>query len=268
MDNTATINNDALIGQNSAEPVRKDTEDKKGGEVDQNLEEFEKMFKAGVHFAYSRTKRHPKMAKYIYGVKNNAEIFDLEKTKESLETAIQFLRTLVKEELILFVGTKPGVAQVISKSAEEIEMPYVMNRWLGGTLTNFKVIRNRVLTFEKLKKDIESGELEKYTKKERIKINKDFGRMERIFTGLEKLTDLPKALFIVDPKEENTALREARRLSIPIIAILNNDCDPTGIAYPIPANDSAPKSAEYILGKLVSGYKEMFLNVNEINAKK
>lgn len=226
-------------------------------EENSDLTKFEEMFKAGVHFAYSRTKRHPKMKQYIYGVKNNAEIFDLEKTEQAVEEASKFLRNLAEEKkLIFFVGTKPGVNKIIQKAASELNMPYVAIRWLGGTLTNFKAIRNRVVNFEKLKKDIEAGELEKYTKKERIKINKEFNRTEKNFSGLENLVSLPDTLIIVDPKEESTALREAKRLSIPIIAVLNNDCDPTGIAYPIPANDAAPKSVEYIMNRLVEGYKK------------
>lgn len=225
-------------------------------EENSDLTKFEEMFKAGVHFAYSRTKRHPKMKQYIYGVKNNVEIFDLEKTEQAIENAAEFLRKLAEEKkLIFFVGTKPGVNKIIQKAASELNMPYVSIRWLGGTLTNFKAIRNRVINFEKLKKDIESGELEKYTKKERIKINKEFNRTEKNFSGLENLSSLPDALIIIDPKEESTALREAKRLSISVIAILNNDCDPTAIAYPIPANDAAPKSVEYIINRLVEEYK-------------
>jgi len=261
-----TANNDILSSDAPKTTADNERENESKKEEEHNLTEFEEMFKAGAHFAYSRTKRHPKMSQYIYGVKNNAEFFDLEKTKESLENAIQFLRDLKNEDekgLILFVGTKPGIEQIISKAAGNLEMPYVANRWLGGTLTNFKVLRNRVLRFEKLQKDIESGELEKYTKKEKIKINKEYDKMRKIFSGLEKLAGLPSVLIIVDPKEESTAVREARRLSIPIIAVLNNDCEPTYINYPIPANDSAPKSVEYIISKLVSGYKDESLNLEK-----
>lgn len=213
---------------------------------------FEDMFKAGVHFGYSKTKRNPKMSSFIYGVKNNTEIFDLEKTEKMLEEAVEFLKKIAEEKkTILFVGTKPGIGNIIEKAGEELNMPYVKDRWIGGTLTNFKVIRGRVTEFEKLKNDIETGAIEKYTKKERIKINKDFLKMGKNFKGLLRLTALPSVLIIIDPKEELTAAREARKLSIPIIAALNSDCDPAGIAYPIPANDAAPKSAEYIINRMI-----------------
>lgn len=213
---------------------------------------FEDMFKAGVHFAYSKTKRNPKMSSFIYGVKNNTEIFDLEKTEKMFEEAIEFLKKIAEEKkTALFVGTKPGIGNIIEKAGKELDMPYVKDRWIGGTLTNFKVIRGRVTEFEKLKNDIETGAIEKYTKKERIKINKDFLKMGKNFKGLLRLTSLPSVLIIIDSKEESTAVREAKRMSIPIIAVLNSDCDPTGITYPIPANDAAPKSAEYLINRLI-----------------
>lgn len=217
----------------------------------EGMERFEEMFKAGVHFGYSKSKRHSKMAPYIYGIKNNVEIFDLEKTEKCAESALDFLKTALQEKkMILFVGTKPGISDIIKKIAKEKGMPYVVNRWLGGLLTNFKAVRGRVLNFENLKKDIESNSLHKYTKKERVKINKEFERMERKFSGLESLTVLPDVLFVIDPKEENTAVREAKKLSIPVAAIMSNDCDPANITYPIPANDAAPKSVEYIINML------------------
>ena len=218
--------------------------------------DVEQMFQAGAHYGYGKSRRHPSVSPYIYATKNKTDIIDLEKTGVMLGEAVQFVKSLgAQNKTILFVGTKPGVNKIIKKAANEIGMPNVANRWIGGTLTNFKVIRNRILDFEKLKKDIEVGELEKYTKKEKIKINKEFERMERIFSGLENLAVLPGALIIVDSKEEATALREARRLNIPVIAVLNSDCDPAAISYLIPANDAAPKSVEYNINRLVEGYK-------------
>lgn len=218
---------------------------------------FEEMFKAGVHFAYSKTKRNPKMSSYIYGIKNNTEIFDLEKTEERLVVALEFLKKIAAEKKqILFVGTKPGISDIIKKAADDLNMPYVAGRWLGGTLTNFKVIRDRVNEYEKLKSDIETNNLQKYTKKERVKISKDFVKMEKNFKGISLLTAFPVSLVIVDPKEEDTAVREAKRLKIPVIAIMSSDCDPTGIEYPVPANDAAVKSVEYLIGRIVKEYKD------------
>lgn len=221
-----------------------------------NLEELEEMFKAGVHFGYRKSKRNPKMSEFIYGIKNNTEIFDLEKTKKSFDAALEFIRSLGEEKKqILLVGTKPGIKEIIKKMAEELNMPYVAGRWIGGTFTNFKIIKDRVGEFEKIKNDIDSDNISKYTKKERFKIVKEFERMKKNFGGLEKLNSLPLAVFIVDAKKESTAAREAKRMFVPIIAIINSDTDPTGIDYPIPANDSAPKSVEYLVNRVVKMYK-------------
>lgn len=238
--------------QTSAEPELKD----KDAAENENLEKFEEMFKAGVHYGYSKTKRNPKMTPFIYGAKNNVEIFDLEKTFDFLGEALLFMKKMSEEKKqILFVGTKPGVNEVVKKAAHELNMPYVSTRWIGGTLTNFKAIRSRVNEYEKIKKDIESENLQKYTKKERVRIIKEFARMEKKFNGLVKLISLPAALFAVDPKEEDTAVREAKRLLIPVLAVMNTDTDPTGIKYPIPANDAAVRSVEYLIGKIVEAYK-------------
>lgn len=222
-----------------------------------DLGEMEEMFKAGLHFAYAKSKRNPKMSSYIYGTKNNTEIFDLEKTSEMFDKSLEFVKKLGEEnKQILLVGTKPGIREIIKRAGEEINSPFVTYRWIGGTLTNFKVIRGRVSEYEKLKSDLATGNLDKYTKKERVKINKEIGKMEKNFNGLSKLTSMPPAMFIIDPKEELTALREAKKMLIPVIAVLNSDCNPTGIDYPIPANDAAPKSVEYIVNKIISSYKK------------
>lgn len=221
-----------------------------------NTEEIEEMFKAGVHFAYSKSKRNPKMALFIYGIKNNTEIFDLEKTDAKIREALEFVKKLSEDnKQILFVGTKPGIGDIIKKAAEELNMPYVSNRWIGGTLTNFKIIRGRVNEYEKLKNDIENDNLQKYTKKERIKISKEFEKMGKNFSGLLRLVSLPQALVIIDPKEENTAVREAKRMSIPVVAVMNSDCDPAEIDYPIPANDSAIRSVDYLTQKILKTVK-------------
>lgn len=230
--------------------------------ISRDLGKFSEMFKAGVHFAYSKTKRNPKMSFYIYGVKNNIEIFDLEKTEDRFVFALDFLKKSAEEKKqILFVGTKPGISDIVKRAAEELNMPYVSSRWLGGTLTNFKAIRGRVNEYEKLKNDIETNNLQRYTKKERVKINKDFIKMEKNFKGISLLSSFPAVLIVVDPKEEDTAIREAKRVKIPVIAIMSSDCDPTEIDYPIPANDAAVKSVEYLINRIVKEYK------NNLNLK-
>lgn len=221
------------------------------------------MFIAGVHFGYSRSTRHPKMDPYIFGVRNNVEIFDLEKTKALLEKAENFLKELAAAgKKIMIVATKPAIRQMVEGAVKESGLPYVCERWLGGTLTNFKVIRSRIDYFVSMRQKKESGELNKYTKKEISMINKELLRMERFFKGLEPLTSLPSALLIIDPGEEKTAVNEALALSIPIIAVLNSDCNPTGIAYPIPANDASISSVRYLLDSLLKSYQKGRLLVN------
>ncbi|MEK7596285.1 MAG: 30S ribosomal protein S2 [Patescibacteria group bacterium] len=220
-------------------------------------QELEKMFKAGVHFGYSRSSRHPKMTPYIFGLRNNVEVFDLEKTKAKLEEALAFIRELgKKKKTIVFVGTKPAIRDIVKKAAQEAGASYVNERWLGGSITNFSVIRKRMDYYENLKNEKETGGLEKYTKKERLEIVKKLEKLERNFGGLLSLKKLPDAVLVVDFKEEKTAAKEAADKNIPVIAVLNSDTNPENISYPIPANDASRASADYLLSKIAGAYRE------------
>ncbi len=224
--------------------------------ADDANKELREMLEAGVHFGYSRSSCHPKIKPFLFGVRNDIEIFDLEKTHIALHKAKKFLENLAKEgKKILIIGTKPGIRQLVEQASIELNMPYVSERWLGGTLTNFKVIKGRIDYFENLRQKKSSGELNKYTKKEISRFSKELSKIERFFGGLVQLKELPSAVLIVDPKKEKTALRENIQMSIPIIAIMNSDTDPTEVTYPIPANDTSPISVKYLLGHLVKAYK-------------
>lgn len=233
---------------------------KKQGAQKDNLEnsnkyniDVEEMARLGVAFGHRSSKKHPKMEPYILGVKGgeHVNIIDLEKTKEMLEKALDYLANLAKEnKTILFVGTKPSIKHLVLETAQECNMPFVIHRWIGGTLTNFKVIRKRVEYFINLKEKMEKGELKKYTKKEQHEFEKEIKDLEEKFGGLEKLTKLPDALFVVDMKKENLAIREAKRKNIPVVAIADTNVDPTLADYPIPANDDAISSVKYILEKV------------------
>jgi len=219
--------------------------------------DMEEMFMAGIHFGYSRSSRHPKMRPYLFGLRNNVEIFDLEKTYTCLEKAKIFLKDLAKEgKKILIVATKPGMHQLVEEVGRDLNMPYVSERWLGGTLTNFKMIKGRIDYFTGLRQKKSVGELNKYTKKEISRFNKEITRLERFLGGLETLTSMPAAVLIIDPKKEKTAFRESKQMSIPIIAIVNSDSNPVGITYPIPGNDNSPASVKYLLNFLVKAYKD------------
>ena len=218
---------------------------------------IEKLFLAGLHFGYSKTRRNPHMKPYLAGLKSNVEVFNLEKVLIKLEAAEKILEELgQKNSMVLWVGAKPQAAPSIQAAAAALGHPFVHRRWLGGTLTNFTVIRKRVQRGMDLKREREEGRLEKYTKQERVQINKMLERFEHAFSGLELLTRLPEAMVIIDPKEESTALREATQLGILTIALINSDSDPFSVTHPIPGNDNAPASIRAVVEMLQSAYEK------------
>lgn len=221
-----------------------------------NKERIDEMFKAGAHFGYSKTRRHPSVAKHIFGVKNKVEIIDLEKTEELLSNALTFISNLAKEgKQILFVGGKTEARAALKQAAESINMPFVDGRFLGGTLTNFSEIKKRLAKLEDLTKQKEKGELAKYTKKERLLIDREIANLERFFSGISSMKDLPKALFVIDSKKEEIAVAEARQMKIPVIALSGTDCDITVINYPIVANDSSVSSITFFVNEIAKAYK-------------
>lgn len=220
-----------------------------------NNPKIDNMFKAGAHFAFSKTRRHPTVAPYIFGVKNKVEIFDLEKTSELLEKSKAFVESLAKDgKVILFVGGKSEARNAIKAGALSINMPYVDGRWIGGTLTNFMQIRKRVEKLEKLTTEREKGELAKYTKKERLMIDREIANLERFFTGIVSMKDLPKAIFIIDPKKEKTAVKEAQDMGIPVITLAGSDCNIKGLDFPMVGNDSSQTSVNFFVQEIVKAY--------------
>lgn len=217
---------------------------------------IEEMFNAGAHFGYSRSRRHPTASPYIFGVKNRVEIFDLSKTADLLKNALEFIASLAKDDRqILFVGGKNEARDLIKKAAVSIEMPYVAGRWIGGTFTNFPEIKKRIAKLEELTKQREKGELSKYTKKERLVIDRNIANLERFFSGLLLMKEMPKAIFVIDPKNEMIAVKEANKMGIPVIALAGSDCDIKDIDYPIAANDSSISSISFFVGEAVSAYR-------------
>ncbi len=224
-------------------------------EIKANNPIIDSMFKAGAHFGFSKTRRHPTITPYIFGSKNKVEIFDLEKTSELLNKALAFVSSLAKEgKTILFVGGKSEARNSIKNSALSINMPYVDGRWIGGTLTNFPQIRKRVEKLERLNSEKEKGELAKYTKKERLLIDREIANLERFFSGIVSLKDLPKAVFIVDPKKEKIAVKEAKDMGIPVIALLGSDCNLKDVDYPIIGNDSSQMSIQFFTQAISKAY--------------
>lgn len=218
---------------------------------------MDKMFSVGAHFGYSKSRRHPTTKPYIFGMKNRVEIFDLEKTQTTLEKAKQFVRELgATGKSILFVGGKSESKDAVKQGALAIDMPYVAGRWIGGTITNFAGIRARVEKLLTLRSQKEKGELSKYTKKERLLIDREIERLERFFEGIIGLPHLPAALFVVDPRKEHIAIAEAKKHRIPVIALANSDCDLSVVDYAIVGNDAAIASIKFFVTEIVESYKE------------
>lgn len=216
----------------------------------------EQLFNVGAHFAYTKARRHPSAKAFIFGAKNKIEIFDLEKTSDSLARALEFVKGIGSQGgSILFVGGKSEAREAIKAGAGTINMPYVAGRWIGGTLTNFPEIRKRVMKLETLLTQKEKGELAKYTKKERLLIDREIDRLKLFFEGLSLMKEMPKALFVIDSKKEHIAVQEARDLGIPIVALTGSDCDLKEVTYPIPANDSSKQSIEHFVSEIVAAYK-------------
>lgn len=215
------------------------------------------MFKAGAHFAFSRSRRHPTASPYIFGVKNKVEIFDLEKTETLLEKAKEIVTELAKAgKTILFVGGKAEARGAITRAAGALDMPYVDGRWIGGTISNFEQIRKRVDKLLDQSSKKEKGELAKYTKKERLLIDREIDKLNRLFGGIVTLNKIPDAMFVVDARKEAIAVEEARKAGIKVIALCGSDCDLKTVDHPIVANDSSVSSINFIVSEITEAFKK------------
>lgn len=208
----------------------------------------EALSKAGLQYGYSRTRRHPSVKPYIEGNHNGVDFINLDKTREQLENAISFLKSVQGAgKTILFVGVKPEIRQIIKEVALSLNAPYIAERFIGGTLTNFPQMKKRIEKLHDLLKKKETGELAVYTKKEQLLIQRDIDRLDRDFGGISTLTNIPSAVVIVDPRHEDMCVKEAIRLHIPIVALANTDCTLEGIEYPIVGNDGSVSSVRFVL---------------------
>ena len=205
------------------------------------------LLEAGVHFGHQTQRWNPKMSNYIYGAKSGIHILDLRITYEALEQAQDYVQKLVANSgKVLFVGTKPQAQGVIEEQATRAGMPYVNFRWLGGMLTNFKTIIKRVVYLKELMSLESSGEINAYTKSERLKIRREIEKLNKSIGGIVNLNKLPDALFVVDLANESTAITEAKKLGIPVIGLADSNVDPEGVEIVIPGNDDAIRSIELI----------------------
>lgn len=218
---------------------------------------IDKLFAAGAHFGYSPRSRHPSQAAVIFGTKGGVELFDLEQTAEHLSRALEFVKTLASErKTILFVGGKPEAREAVERTAERLNQPYVASRWIGGTLTNFSEIKKRLARLADLSDKRERGELSQFTKRERLLIDREITDLESMFGGIKSLSKLPDALFVIDPKREAGAVEEARQLNIPVLALLNTDCNRALVTHAIPANDASRHSIALVLEEVAKTYAD------------
>ena len=217
---------------------------------------IESMFGAGAHFGLGRSRRNPTVVPYIFGTKNNTDIFDLEKTEVLLNKAKEFVSTLAKEgKTLLFVGGKKEASATIKNAAASLNLPYVDGRWIGGTISNFPQIRKRIERYEKLISDKEKGELAKYTKRERMLIDKEIASLEKMFFGVISLKKIPDALFIIDPRHEKIALKEAVDSNIPVVALASSDCNISAVKYPMIGNDASKLSIQFFVKEIAEAYQ-------------
>lgn len=215
------------------------------------------MLKSGVHFGHQQSKRNPKMKPYIFTAKSGFHIIDLEQTQVKLAEALEYIKKIVANGgTILFLGTKRQAQPIVKKYAQECGMPFVTERWLGGTFTNFVEISRVIKRLTKLKKDKADGSLDKYTKKEQLEFSRETEKLENIVGGIEILSKVPEAIFVIDVKKEKTAVAEAQKKNIPIIALCDTNVNPDKITYPIPANDDAVKSIDLITSLVAQAVAE------------
>lgn len=222
---------------------------------------LEEMLKAGVHFGHKSFRWNPKMEPYVFGVRGGVHIIDLEKSLDLFQKALAFAEEVVKKDgQILIVGTKKQAKDLVSEAADEIKMPYVNERWIGGTFTNFKVILKRIKYLAETTEGLEKGKYSDLTKLERLKLKKESKRIEEKIGGLALMTKIPEAIFVLDIKKDEIAIKEAKKAGVTIIGLVDSNCNPNLIDYPIPANDDAISSLRYILGVFQGRIEEVQKN--------
>jgi small subunit ribosomal protein S2 len=218
---------------------------------------MKELLEAGVHFGHQTKRWNPKMQKYIFGERNGIYIIDLQKTLKKFRDAYAFVRDLAAGGgTLLFIGTKKQAQETVFEEASRCGMFYVNQRWLGGTLTNFATIRKSISRLKKLEEMKETGEFDRVPKKEALELDRERDKLEKALVGIKAMEQLPSAVFVIDPRKEKIAIAEAQRLGIPIVAIVDTNCDPTGIDYPIPGNDDAIRAVRLMTSRVADAVNE------------
>lgn len=222
-----------------------------------NLPSLEELLQKGVHFGHKTSKRYPKANSYIHTERNGVHIIDLEKTVNGLKDALEFVEKVAGSGgLVLFIGSKKQAKAIIKNAADSCGMPYIIGRWLGGTFTNFENIVKLTKKLEKLETESTDGSWEVYTKKEQVSFRKEMNKLQENVGGIKKMKKLPQAIFVVDIRKENTAISEALKMKIPVVAMVDTNVNPERVAYPIPANDDAVQSIEVITNLVAEAVKQ------------
>ena len=218
---------------------------------------MKQLLEAGVHFGHQTRRWNPKMAKYIFTERNGIYIIDLQKTVRKVDEAFNFIRSVAQEgKKVLFVGTKKQAQEAVKEEAVRAGMFYVNERWLGGMLTNFQTIQKRIKRLKQLEQMEQDGTFEVLTKKEVLALRHEMERLEKFLGGIKEMNRLPGALYVVDPRKERIAVAEARKLNIPIVAIVDTNCDPDEIDYVIPGNDDAIRAVRLLTGRMADAVIE------------
>jgi len=227
------------------------------------------MLKAGVHFGHKKSKWNPKMKPYVYAVRDNIHIINLQATVEKLQEALKFIKDIVRKGgIILFVGTRRQAKAPVKSAAEKCGMPYVTERWIGGAFTNFKVVLERIKKLKKMEEERDSEEFKNFTKKEQLEFSRNLKRIEKKLGGIRNLKKLPEAVFVIDINKDILAVKESRKLGIPIIALADTNTDPTIVDYPIPSNDDAIQAIKMMADAVAEAVIEGKSSVGEEEEKK
>jgi small subunit ribosomal protein S2 len=212
---------------------------------------LKELLEAGVHFGHQTKKRNPKMKKYIYNERNGIHIIDLQQTIKLFDEASRFMSNIAAQgKTVLFVGTKKQAQDAIAEEAERAGMPYVNQRWLGGLLTNFATLKKSMKKFKELQKMKLDGDFEHFSKKDASKLEKKYKKMDKLFQGIKDMETLPEALFVIDPRKEDIAVGEAKKLGVPVVAVVDTNCDPDQIDFVIPGNDDAIRAIKLFASRI------------------
>jgi small subunit ribosomal protein S2 len=232
------------------------------------LPETQELVAAGVHLGHKTSRWHPKMEQYIFNSRNNVHVFDLEKTLQKIEEALTFIsQKISRGGVVILVGTKPTAKAKIKEAGQTLGMPYVSERWLGGTLTNFKTISKRIQHLKDLEEQQKTGQWDKFTKKEKLQLQRKMEKMQGQLEGIRNMIKLPEVMLAVDVKMDNLAIREAKKMKIPVVAICDTDTDPSLVDYIIPANDDASASLKILIETIVNNLKDVKPAIKEVSEK-